>query len=88
MSVQSHPSSSVWLFSRRADFWLACGGASLGLLAAVMLGLGRAIGETMAALLATGNTRMIPGALNGTGYTGDTMAGGMTAWTRAGLPTT
>lgn len=37
--------------------------AKTGLLASVMLGLGRAIGETMAALLATGNTRMIPGAL-------------------------
>jgi rhodanese-related sulfurtransferase len=27
-------------------------------------------------------------ALNGVGYTADTMGGGMTAWTRAGLPTT
>jgi rhodanese-related sulfurtransferase len=27
-------------------------------------------------------------ALNSAGYTADTMAGGMTAWTRAGLPTT
>ena len=27
----------LWLFSRRADFWLACGGASVGLLAAVLL---------------------------------------------------
>ena len=27
-------------------------------------------------------------ALNGAGYTADTMAGGMTAWTRAGLTTT
>jgi rhodanese-related sulfurtransferase len=27
-------------------------------------------------------------ALNGAGYKADTMAGGMTAWTRAGLPTT
>jgi hypothetical protein len=26
-----------WLFSRRADFWLACGGASVGLLAAIFL---------------------------------------------------
>ena len=26
-------------------------------------------------------------ALNGAGYTADTMAGGMTAWQRAGLPT-
>jgi hypothetical protein len=28
---------SLWFFSRRADFWLACGGASIGLLAAVLL---------------------------------------------------
>ncbi|MDR6413367.1 rhodanese-like domain-containing protein [Pseudarthrobacter sulfonivorans] len=27
-------------------------------------------------------------ALNGAGFTADTMAGGMTAWTRAGLPIT
>ena len=27
-------------------------------------------------------------ALNGAGFTADTMAGGMIAWTRAGLPTT
>jgi hypothetical protein len=27
----------MWLFSRRADFWLACGGASVGLLGAVLL---------------------------------------------------
>ncbi|WP_043440334.1 rhodanese-like domain-containing protein [Arthrobacter sp. L77] len=27
-------------------------------------------------------------ALNGAGFTADTMTGGMTAWTRAGLPTT
>ena len=33
------------------------------LVGGTVLGLGRAIGETMAALLATGNTRMIPGAL-------------------------
>jgi len=37
--------------------------AKTGLLASVMLGLGRAIGETMAALLATGNNRIIPSAL-------------------------
>jgi hypothetical protein len=39
MSVETHSSSErpVWLFSRRADFWLACGGASVGLLAAVLL---------------------------------------------------
>ena len=27
----------LWLLSRRADFWLACGGASVGLLAAILL---------------------------------------------------
>src|SRR6266481_2064057 len=39
MSVEKHSSSErpLWLFSRRADFWLACGGASVGLLAAVLL---------------------------------------------------
>jgi hypothetical protein len=28
---------TLWLFSRRADFWLACGGASTGLLAALLV---------------------------------------------------
>ena len=32
LSEQCH-----WLLSRRADFWLACGGASIGLLAAMLL---------------------------------------------------
>ena len=32
LSEQCH-----WLLSRRADFWLACGGASIGLLAAILL---------------------------------------------------
>jgi len=27
----------LWLFSRRADFWLACGGASVGLIAAALV---------------------------------------------------
>ena len=27
----------LWLFSRRADYWLACGGASTGLLAGILL---------------------------------------------------
>jgi len=36
-SVLDPSERSLWLFSRRADFWLACGGASLGLLAAVLL---------------------------------------------------
>ncbi len=37
--------------------------AKTGLLASVMLGLGRAVGETMAALLATGHNNQIPSAL-------------------------
>jgi hypothetical protein len=37
--VEAHSSSErrLWLFSRRADFWLASGGASVGLLAAVLV---------------------------------------------------
>ena len=37
METESVAERGVWLFSRRADFWLACGGASVGLLAAVLL---------------------------------------------------
>jgi hypothetical protein len=39
MSFGTHSLSerSLWLFSRRVDFWLASGGASVGLLAAVLL---------------------------------------------------
>jgi hypothetical protein len=39
MSLEAHSLSDqrLWLFSRRADFWLACGGASIGLLAAVLV---------------------------------------------------
>jgi len=39
MSVQTHDSSEqqLWLFSRRADFWLASAGASAGLVAAVLV---------------------------------------------------
>jgi hypothetical protein len=39
MSLEAHGSSERlrWLISRRADFWLACGGASVGLLGAVLL---------------------------------------------------
>ena len=38
MSLGAHSISDQrhWLFSRRADFWLACGGASLGLLASTL----------------------------------------------------
>ena len=37
--METHSSSERprWLFSRFADFWLACGGASLGLLAVVLV---------------------------------------------------
>ena len=37
--METHPSLErrFWLFSRRADFWLACGGASTAILAAVAL---------------------------------------------------
>jgi hypothetical protein len=37
MPVENHasPEWRLWLFSRRADLWLACGGASLALLAAL-----------------------------------------------------
>lgn len=37
MNVHASSEQRLWLFSRRADFWLACGGASLGILAAVLL---------------------------------------------------
>jgi hypothetical protein len=37
MRTHSVPETFPWLFSRRADFWLASGGASVGLLAAILL---------------------------------------------------
>jgi hypothetical protein len=39
ISVETHasPERSLWLLSRRADFWLACGGASVALLAAILV---------------------------------------------------
>ena len=37
VNVQASAEQPLWLFSRRADFWLACGGASLAVLAAVLL---------------------------------------------------
>jgi hypothetical protein len=37
MRIHSVPEPFTWLISRRADFWLASGGASVGLLAAVLL---------------------------------------------------
>jgi len=37
LNTCSLPERRVWLFSRRADFWLACGGASVALVAAILL---------------------------------------------------
>jgi hypothetical protein len=39
MSVETQSSSEqrLWLLSRRADFWLLCGGASVGLIAAILV---------------------------------------------------
>jgi hypothetical protein len=37
MGTHSFSERHLWLFSRHADFWLASGGASLGLLAAVLV---------------------------------------------------
>jgi phosphate transport system permease protein len=48
--------ASKWEIVRKVLF----PAAKTGLLAAVMLGLGRAVGETMAALLATGHNNQIP----------------------------
>jgi len=31
------PDEALWLFSRRADFWLLCGGASVGLIATILV---------------------------------------------------
>jgi hypothetical protein len=37
VETQATSERPLWLFSRRADFWLACGGASIGLLGAVLV---------------------------------------------------
>ena len=37
METRVLPERLQWFFSRRADFWLACGGASVGLLSAVLV---------------------------------------------------
>ena len=37
METQSFSEQRLWLLSRRTDFWLACGGASVALLAAVLV---------------------------------------------------
>lgn len=50
--------------SRQATLWhVTLPAAMSGILAAVMLGLGRAIGETMTVLMATGNASAFPGSL-------------------------
>src|SRR5438552_19197039 len=53
------PAANPWETVRRVLF----PAARNGLLAACMLGMGRAIGETMAVLLATGHNNRIPEAL-------------------------
>lgn len=43
----------------------------------------------MIAVCRSGNrSARVAEALNGAGFTADTMAGGMISWTQAGLPTT
>ena len=37
METKSATDEALWLFSRRADFWLICGGASVGLIAAIFV---------------------------------------------------
>ena len=37
MEAKSASDEALWLFSRRADFWLICGGASVGLIAAILV---------------------------------------------------
>ena len=37
METRSSLEQHLWLFSRRADFWFACGGASVGVLASTLL---------------------------------------------------
>ena len=37
MEADPTPDEALWLFSRRADFWLLCGGASVGLIAAILV---------------------------------------------------
>lgn len=37
LNTYSLSGRTLWLFSRRADFWLACGGASVGVLAALFV---------------------------------------------------
>ena len=37
MEVKPTSDEALWLYSRRADFWLLCGGASVGLIAAMLV---------------------------------------------------
>ncbi|HEY1232148.1 MAG TPA: hypothetical protein VGH22_02085 [Candidatus Binatia bacterium] len=37
MEAKPANDEALWLFSRRADFWLVCGGASVGLIAAIFV---------------------------------------------------
>ena len=37
MEADPTPDEALWLFSRRADFWLACAGASVGLIATILV---------------------------------------------------
>ena len=37
MEADPTPDEALWLFSRRADFWLLCGGASVGLIATILV---------------------------------------------------
>src|ERR1041385_8256716 len=37
MKTKSASDEALWLFSRRGDFWLICGGASVGLIAAILV---------------------------------------------------
>jgi hypothetical protein len=37
LDISASPEQPVWLFSRRADFWFACGGASVALLGALLV---------------------------------------------------
>ena len=58
----------------------------MGQLQARLSELDRAV--PIIAVCRSGNrSARVADALNGAGFTADTMAGGMTAWTRTGLPT-
>jgi phosphate transport system permease protein len=60
---QSHREASLALGANKWEtlFRVTIPAATPGLIAAVMLGLGRALGETMTVLMATGNAAILPG---------------------------